>query len=257
MLSKDIELIEAHLIVNVFNGGYFLSQTLESLVHQDYEHIYIHCFDNQSTDSTSEIIDSYKRKFNNIKSYCTPNHIPLVEARNYALSTVRNIVKSPFYFAFCDADDLWEPAWISTLMKFSNYDYDLLICNGHTLEDEIKTPYSSCLSLARLSPFSCPVSIQSCLFSSNIIQEDSVFFIEKFQIAYDTEFWLRRGSGLKYLHVSDYLFMYRIHANSMAHSNFLPILRERWGMLKLHKLSLVRFLFGFLGQLKNMIFSFK
>jgi len=250
-------MLETHLIINVFNGDEFLSQTLESLVHQDYEYVFIHCFDNQSTDKTSEIIGKYKKEFCNVRSYYTLSHLPLVEARNFALSIIKNIVEGPFYFAFCDADDLWQPTWVSTLMRFANYDYDLLISNGYRLEGETKTPYSSCLSLATPSPFNCPVSIQSCLFSSTIILKDSNFFIEQFPIAYDTEFWLRRGSSLKYLHVSDYLFMYRIHSNSLAHSSFWPILRERWGMLKLHNLSLIRFLFDFLRQLKSIIFSSK
>ncbi len=250
-------MLETHLIINVFNGDEFLSQTIESLVHQDYEHVFIHCFDNQSTDKTSEIIDKYKKEFGNVRSYCTPSHIPLVEARNYALSTVKNIVKAPFYFAFCDADDLWQPTWVSSLMEFADYNYDLLISNGYTLEGTTKIPYSSCLSMARLSPFSCPVSIQSCLFSSSLIQDGSPFFLEQFPIIYDTEFWLRRGCSLKYLHVSDYLFVYRIHSSSMVQSNFFPILRERWNIFKLHNLSLSRFLFDFLRQLKSIIFSSK
>jgi glycosyltransferase involved in cell wall biosynthesis len=250
-------MLETHLIINVFNGDAFLSQTLDSLVHQDYENVFIHCFDNHSTDKTSEIIGEYIKEFDNVRRYCTPSHLPLVEARNYALSTVNNIVEVPYYFAFCDADDLWQPTWVSTLMKLSEYNYDLLISNGYALKGTTKIPYSSCLSMARPSPFSCPVSIQSCLFSSNTIQKDSTFFLNQFPIAYDTEFWLRRGSKLKYIHVSEHLFIYRIHSNSMASTNFWPIFQERWGMLKLHDLSLSRFLFDFLRQLKSIIFSSK
>jgi len=251
-------MLEAHLIINVFNGEEFLSQTLESLVHQGYEHVFIHCFDNHSTDKTSEIICKYKKEFNNIRSYYTPSHIPLVEARNHALSTVKNIVEGPFYFAFCDADDLCALDWTSKLMVFAELNYDIVICNGYIFDESEKyTPVNSCLSQWRPSPFTCPVFIRSCMFSSEILKDEIALFDKRFPIAYDSEFWLRNGNNLSMLHISDRLFHKRIHSNSMVHNNFLPILRERWGMLKKHNLPLTRFLYGFFRQLINMVLASK
>lgn len=244
-----------NLIVNVFNGERYLAETLESLVQQDYTRLYIHCFDNHSTDKTAEIISEFKSKHANIISYLTPTHMPLVNARLLALSEITNTQKIPFYFGFCDSDDLWAPNWVSKLMTFADRNYDLLVSNGYYLEGQKTTPSYSCLSLSRPSPFSCPVSIQSCLFSSNIIQDESPLFDTRFPIAFETEFWLRRGNELSYLHISDHLFYYRIHPNSMCAANFFPLLRERWGMLRLHNLSLIRFLFDLLRQLRAMMLA--
>lgn len=254
-MGNNTKKLPVHLIVNVFNGEKYLKETLESLVKQDYPNVFIHCIDNHSTDSTAKIINSIGSEHVKLQIYMPPNHIPLVEARLFAISEILMPQERPFYFGFCDADDLWAPNWVSKLMAFSDKDYDLLISNGYYLVGQEKIPCDSCLSMARPSPFSCPVSIQSCLFQSNLIQDESPFLDKRFPIAYDTEFWLRRGKCLNYLHISDYLFYYRLHQNSMASTNFFPLLRERWGMLRLHNLSLVRFLFDFLRQLRSIMVS--
>ncbi len=251
-------MLTVHLIVNVFNGEKYLAETLESLVLQDYPQVHIHCFDNHSTDKTTEIISEFKSKHANIISYLTPSHMPLVDARLFALSEITKAHEMPFYFGFCDADDLCTPDWASKLMAFADLNYDILNCNGYKFDENKKyTPVNSCLSQWRPSPFVCPVSIRSCLFSSENLKEGIALLDKKFQIIYDTEFWLRRGNKLSFLHISDRLFYKRIHSDSMERSNFFPILLERWGMLRKHNLPLSRFLYGLFRQLLNMVFASK
>ena len=246
-------MMKVNIIVNVYNGEVYLSKALETLVSQEYENISIHCFDNHSTDKTQEIINEYANSYSNLISYSTTEHIPLVEARNYALSILKKNISEPFYFGYCDADDLWDKNWVSSLMAFGDLNYDLLVCNYYSLEGNQQTRISSCLSQTRPSPFSCPVGILSCLFSSSLIEIESTLFNNDFPISWDTEFWIRRGLDLSYLHISDHLCCYRIHSNSLVQANFIPLLHERWGILKLHKLSKMRFIYGFIRQIIHII----
>jgi glycosyltransferase involved in cell wall biosynthesis len=239
-------MIDVHLIVNVFNGEKYLEEALDSLIHQKYKNTLIHCFDNHSTDNTSEILKQYALLSDNVFNYRTPKHVPLVEARNHAIETIRKNTKGHFYFGFCDGDDLWEKLWVSSLMKVSSKVPDILLCNGSTLKGSETSRYNSCLSMARPSPFNCPVFIQSCLFSSNILQSNMLFFDEDFKIIYDTEFWIRTGRNYTYVHISDHLFFYRLHLDSMASNNYYPIICERWRILKKHNLSKIRFFLDFL-----------
>ena len=246
-------MIKVHLIVNVFNGEKYLEETLASLIHQKYKNIDIHCFDNHSTDKTSDILKKNSLSSPNVISYKTPKHIPLVEARNYAVRRIRKEVADQFYFGFCDADDLWDENWIESLIKVAAGVPDILICNGATLSNGKTFRFSSCLSISRPSPFNCPVAIQSCLFSSNIIQREISFFDDSFKIIYDIEFWIRVGHELTYVHISDYLFSYRVHSESMAQTNFYPIVRERWRILKKHNLSKIRFTLDFLRTFRRAL----
>lgn len=248
-------MIKVHLIVNVFNGEKYLEETLATLIHQKYKNIIIHCFDNHSTDKTSDILEKNSLLFPNVINYKTPTHIPLFEARNYAVRKIRKDNADQFYFGFCDADDLWDESWIESLIKVSADMPDILVCNGATLLNGKTSRFSSCLSMSRPSPFICPVALQSCLFSSNIIQNEIPFFDDSFKIISDTEFWIRLGHELTYVHISDYLFSYRVHSKSMVQTNFYPILMERWRILKKHNLSKIRFLLDFLRIFRRVLFG--
>lgn len=247
------EMIKVHLIVNVFNGEKYLEESLATLIDQKYKNITIHCFDNHSTDKTSDILKKKSLLYSNVISYKTPKHIPLFEARNYAVHMIHKNITDQFYFGFCDADDLWDKNWVESLIKVSAGMPDILICNGVTLFNGKNSRFSCCLSLSRPSPFNCPVALQSCLFSSNIIQNETPFFDDYFKIISDTEFWIRVGHKLTYVHISDYLFSYRVHSQSMVQSNFYPILVERWRILKKHNLSKIRFFFDFLRTFLHIL----
>jgi glycosyltransferase involved in cell wall biosynthesis len=234
-------MIDVRLIVNVFNGEKYLEQTLVSLINQTYRGVSIHCFDNHSTDRTLDILEQVSALNDNIFIYKTPKHIPLVQARNYAIKIINESTKKPFYFGFCDADDLWDQCWVSSLMNVSASIPDILICNGATIKNSEISRFSSCLSMTRLSPFYCPVAQQSCLYNSDLYNNKLPFFDEDLKIIHDTEFWIRKRDRLTYVHISDYLFFYRIHSSSMVQTHFFKIIKERWIILKKHNLSKIRF----------------
>ena len=246
-------MIPLRLVVNVYNGERFLRETLASLAAQDYSKTIVHCFDNQSTDATQEIIAEFAAQHSNFRNYVLPEHMRLVDARNFALEELRKESSDTFYFAFCDADDLWEPTWSAKLMKHAGDGYDLLYSNGYTLKEGRELPVNSCLSMLRPTPYACPVFLQSCMFNSALIPGQGTFFDPRFPIIYDTEFWLRRGQRLSYIHVGERLFRYRIHANSMARSNYFPIFKEIRLIRRTHKLPLLRFIYGFLRHLLHIL----
>lgn len=246
-------MIDVRLIVNVFNGEKYLQSTLDSLTNQTYKRVSIHCFDNHSTDRTSDILEQVSVLNDNIFIYKTPRHIPLVQARNYAIKIISESTKNPFYFGFCDADDLWDQSWVSSLINVSANMPDILICNGATIKNSEISRFSSCLSMTRLSPFYCPVSQQSCLYSFDLYDNKLPFFDEDLTIIHDTEFWIRMRDRLTYVHISDYLFFYRIHSSSMVQRYFFTIIKERWIILKKHNLSKIRFC---IDLLKFFLISF-
>ena len=234
-------MIDVRLIVYVFNGEKYLEKTLDSLIDQTYQAVSIHCFDNHSTDRTLDILEQASVLNDNIFIYKTPKHIPLVQARNHAIQIISESTKNPFYFGFCDADDLWDQCWVSSLINVSASMPDILLCNGATIKNGEISRFSSCLSMTRLSPFYCPVSQQSCLYSSDLYDKDLPLFDDDLTIIFDTEFWIRMRDRLTYVHISDYLFFYRIHSSSMVRTHFFKIIKERWLILKKHNLSKTRF----------------
>jgi len=90
------------VIINCYNGEKYLRESIDSVIVQTYENWELVLWDNQSTDSTREIVESYKNP--KIHYYYASEHTPLGEARNLAVEKANGE-----YINFLDADDVWMP----------------------------------------------------------------------------------------------------------------------------------------------------
>ena len=70
------------VIINCRNSERFLDQCIDSVVNQTYKNLQIIIVDNQSTDNTKEIIDSYQD--NRINYFNTMSNLSLGAARKLA-----------------------------------------------------------------------------------------------------------------------------------------------------------------------------
>lgn len=90
------------VIINCYNGEKYLREAIDSVIAQTYENWELVFWDNQSTDSTREIVENYHNP--KIHYYYASEHTPLGEARNLAVEKANGE-----YINFLDADDVWMP----------------------------------------------------------------------------------------------------------------------------------------------------
>ena len=88
------------VIMNCYNSDRFLKEAIESVLAQTYPHWEIIFWDNQSTDSSREIIQSFQDP--RIKYFLAPTFTPLGHARNLAVNQAKGE-----WIAFLDCDDIW------------------------------------------------------------------------------------------------------------------------------------------------------
>ena len=98
------------IILNCYNGEKFLAEALLSLKNQTYKNWELIFWDNRSTDSSKEIVFSFK--FKNLRYFLSKKHTTLYEARNLAIKKVKGK-----FICFIDADDLWEKDKIKNQLK--------------------------------------------------------------------------------------------------------------------------------------------
>lgn len=89
------------VIINCFNGETYLREAIDSVITQTYTNWEIIFWDNQSTDSTKEIVHRYNDT--RIKYYYAECHTALGEARNLGVEKATGE-----YINFLDADDVWD-----------------------------------------------------------------------------------------------------------------------------------------------------
>jgi glycosyltransferase involved in cell wall biosynthesis len=88
--------------MNCYNGAKYLREAIDTVLAQTYANWELVFWDNQSTDASAEICQSYNDT--RIKYFYAPRHTNLGEARALAYEKVTGD-----FVAVLDTDDLWEP----------------------------------------------------------------------------------------------------------------------------------------------------
>jgi glycosyltransferase involved in cell wall biosynthesis len=116
------------VIIPVYNQMQFVSQAIESVLAQtfiDYEIIVIN---DGSTDNTAEVLANYEK------------HIRLITQTNAGLSAARNsglTIARGEMIGFLDADDLWYPGMLSTMVAHLRRNPHIdLVCGAWDVIDE-------------------------------------------------------------------------------------------------------------------------
>ena len=91
------------IIMNCYNGEKYLREALDSVMAQTYLDWELIFWDNQSSDRSGEILNSYVEP--RFRYFYAPRHSKILyEARNYALEQAQGK-----FISFLDVDDWWKP----------------------------------------------------------------------------------------------------------------------------------------------------
>lgn len=112
------------IIVPVYNGLPHVERCIESILHQSFENWELIIIDDGSTDGTSELLDVYAVKF---------NQVHVIHQQNAGVSSARNrgieAAKGEF-LVFQDADDSMDADLLEGLFNVAhkNADLDMVLC---------------------------------------------------------------------------------------------------------------------------------
>lgn len=114
------------IIVPVYNTERYLTECLNSIVHQTYTNIEIIIVDDASTDNSCKIITTFQCKDSRIKYIRHNINRGICQARNTGLSHCNGE-----YIAWCDSDDVLHPSFIECLYTYlTMYDADFIECQS-------------------------------------------------------------------------------------------------------------------------------
>jgi glycosyltransferase involved in cell wall biosynthesis len=103
-----------HLALICYNDSAHVEQAVLSLMNQNYSDFQLFIFDDNSTDSTWELLQQIKSKFPQIEIFKNKKRLGMVD--NYNLS-FKVASKGAEYFAWVAGHDFYDPSWLSTLVK--------------------------------------------------------------------------------------------------------------------------------------------
>ena len=205
------------VIINCYNGEKYLRETIDSVLAQTYENWELVFWDNQSTDSTRIIVESYKNP--KILYFCAPKHTSLGEARNQAVEKINGE-----YVSFLDSDDLFEPNFLEECITAILESHAGLVYtrffyfDGENSWPAISYQKDGIVPTKRLVE-SYNIGMSAALFKSGFIKELNFRFDNRFSLIEDFDFFIRIAANSSVYYIQEPLMRYRCHSNNLSHSD--------------------------------------
>lgn len=201
------------IIVPIYNAERYLNKCIESLINQTKKELEFILVNDGSTDSSEEIIKSYKDK--RIKYFKNKNQ-GIGKTRNFGIEKATGK-----YIIFLDSDDyLREDACQILYDKAETEQLDLVICNFYRVEEdiqeEIMIPEFKNTTLKENKNLLLDVNLApwNKLYKSNLLKKNQIKFVENLKYE-DAPFVVEAmDKARKIGQVTECLNYYIIHKNS-------------------------------------------
>lgn len=210
-MSKTRPLISVALCS--FNGVQYLSEQLESIIHQTYQNLEIIIVDDCSTDETWDLISDYAKKDPRIKPY--QNLVNRGFNKNFEKAIS---LTTGDFIGLSDQDDIWDKNKIAELYD-SIDDNWVVFSNSHFIDDQGQLLNSSLLPNFRLNN----LDYNSLLLSNyvtghtSLINRECLKYIFPVPVEGFYDWWM--GFVAMYHHklvyVDKALTKYRVHVGSV------------------------------------------
>jgi teichuronic acid biosynthesis glycosyltransferase TuaG len=212
------------IIMPAYNAEKYISEAVESVLSQTYQHWELLIINDGSTDQTENIARKYAEK---------DPRIVLINQANKKLAVARNTgIQSAKgeWIAFLDSDDLWVENKLELQLDSAdkNPEVDLIFTDGYIFENEDKNtrkPYGIISGIFQGKEMYVLlyernwVPVLSVLVRKSIV--DKVGLQDEHPYIHygceDFDYWLRMAkNGAVFLGLSEKLFYYRRHSNNMS-----------------------------------------
>jgi glycosyltransferase involved in cell wall biosynthesis len=203
---------QVSVIMNCRNGSRYLREALDSIYGQTFRDYEIIFWDNQSTDDSAAIAQSYGEP---LRYYRGDTPLSLGAARNEAIARARGK-----YIAFLDCDDIWEADKLEQQVRCleDRPEVDFLYSNFYGFEDgKQKTP-----ALKGKQPeggvfdsflYNYPVGLLTVIVKAASLKELGEIFDPKLSLLEEYDVFMRLLYNRKAAYIDRPLAHYRIHPN--------------------------------------------
>jgi glycosyltransferase involved in cell wall biosynthesis len=206
------------VVIPVYNAERYILKALLSVCEQSYQNLQIIVLDDGSTDRSKTIIESVKDE-----------RIQLVSRENRGLIATLNEgvqLSHGAYIARMDADDICLPdRFTQQLTYFESHSGFGVLFTGLEYIDAGDKVLRKKVSheIREIEPvellFGCPVCHPTAMFNMNVLKKEDIRYDSEFDKTEDFELWTRLSSMTKIGILSNVLFKYRIHAESITSNN--------------------------------------
>lgn len=214
------------VIMNCHNGDKYLTEAINSVIKQTYENWEIIFWDNNSTDKSAEIVNSFKDY--RIKYFYSSKRTSLYEARNLAYKET-----SGDFICFLDTDDYYLNCFFEKqLSQFEDNSIGFASAN-HFYKDEKKNKFWIRFKKKQkegniLSDLLLNYNIGLCtLFVKRAAISNLEFvFDNNYTYLGDFDLTLRLAANFKMARIQEAISVYRLHEKNLSIQNYSIQIKE-------------------------------
>ena len=212
--------------MNCHNGERYLDEALQSVLSQTYPYWNLVFWDNQSTDRSAEILNSFKDS--RIDYFLSTELTTLGEARSLAWPYLTGDL-----IAFLDADDVWKANKLEKQVPcFEDQEIGLVISNTEFFNDGVSRPLFSAkhpqsgyvFDQLILDYF---ISLETLIVRRKAIEDLPYAFDQDFSFIADFDLCLRIADKWKLSYVPEVLGGWRVHNSSGSWESPISFAHEK------------------------------
>ena len=212
-------------IIPIYNTQDYIGRCLDSILNQTYKNFEIICVDDGSTDDSLSILESYEKKFSQIKVFTQKNG-GVSRARNLGLQKMNEMG----YVSFVDSDDWVHPRFLEILDEIrEKTKADIVACDYKKVYEQeeiadfekasIKAQQISCADLFGNVSRHLRTYIWGRIYSKNMIRDCK--FVEELKIGEDKVFNMDsccKKNNLNFIYINAPMYYYYMRENSAVHT---------------------------------------
>ena len=229
MITKSNPLVS--VLIPVYNGERYLSETIESILGQNYYNLELLFIDDFSKDHSVQLIESYSDK--RIRVIKNKSNLGQASTMNVGISKAGGKV-----IFRLDQDDISTPDRIEVQLDKMNDKNDLIIGTWAQIIDEnskiigyVQHPIDNESIIDSLSINSPLTHSSICISKSNLLRLGG--YSEKYNMAMDWDLWIRAARNqIKFFNIPDYLVKVRAHPNQASEVNHTQLNLEKLIVMK-------------------------
>ena len=213
----------------VYNGAEHLTESIQSILNQDYQDWELLLLDDHSPDNSIEIIGKFQDS--RIRLLRNSTNLGLVAVRNRIMDESRGE-----FLAWLDQDDLAAKNRLSTQVQFLESNSHISACGSftETLIEQDGLPPQQRLQVLPTShrdiraalPFLNPMACNTVTMRTQDFRERNLRFRPEFGNSLDYDMWSQASDRLLLENVSHPLAAYRVHPHQTSRGAALELMNQ-------------------------------
>ncbi len=199
------------IVLPVHNGADYVAESINSIIAQTYENWELIVVNDYSTDDTLEICLDIASKDSRIRVISNERNLKLPSTLNVGFREATGD-----YYTWTSDDNLYKPNAIATLVEtLENNPNVVMVYSDYTNIDVAGNTIGEC----KLQEPEYIVTGNVCgacfLYTAEVAERIGEYDTNLF-LAEDYDYWMRIYKYGRMLHITDNLYLYRIHAGSLT-----------------------------------------